>query len=75
MNHPASLHDILVAWRSGELSYRRALDLSGIDTLDELYDAAALSGVAMRETMSAEEDRAATLVADLIRDQVKLRAA
>ena len=64
-----SLHDILVAWQNDEIGYRRALDLAQIDTLDELYDAAALSGVALRVRLTDAEDASATLLAQLLRDR------
>lgn len=70
-----TLHDILVAWQAGEIGYRRALQLTKIDTLDELYDAAALSGVEIRTKLTSDEQAMATLVADLIRSQAKLKAA
>jgi len=67
-----SLHDILVAWQAGEISYRTALDLTQIDTLDELYQAAALSGVALRTNLTADEKAMAEIVAPLIRRQREL---
>jgi hypothetical protein len=70
--HLLSLHDILVAWQAGEISYRTALDLTQIDTLDELYQAAALSGVALRTNLTADEKAMAEIVAPLIRRQREL---
>lgn len=70
-----TLHDILVAWQAGEIGYRRALQLARIDTLDELYEAAALSGVEIRTKLTSDEQAMARLVADLIRGQAKLKAA
>ena len=70
-----SLHDILVAWQNGEMSYRHALDLAQIDTLDELYEAAALSGVVLRTRLTDAEDASATLLAQLLRDRPGRRAA
>lgn len=72
---PLSLFDILTAWQDGRMDYRRALDLAQIETLGELYDAAELSGVPIRIAPSSDELRQAELVADLIRDQVSLKAA
>lgn len=68
-----SLHDILTAWQAGEMPYRTALDLAQIDTLDELYDAAELSGVPIRTCISEKENRQAKIVANLIRGQAQLR--
>lgn len=70
-----TLHDILVAWQAGEIGYRRALQLAQIDTLDELYDAAQLSGVAIRTRLTLDEEAMANIVADLIRGQARLKAA
>lgn len=70
-----TLHDILVAWQAGEIGYRRALQLSKIDTLDELYEAAALSGVQVRTKLTSDEQAMAQVVADLIRGQARLKAA
>lgn len=69
-----TLHDILVAWQADEIGYRRALQLAQIDTLDELYEAAALSGVAIRTEPTAEETAMGNLVAELIRGQARLKA-
>jgi hypothetical protein len=70
-----SLHDILTAWQDGNTDYRRAMELAQIDTLGELYGAAEHSGVAIRTEPNAHELRQAKLVADLIRGQVRLKAA
>ena len=70
-----TLYDILTAWQQDEIDYREALRLAKIDTLDELYEAADLSGVAIRTELDDVEDRQATLIADLIRGQARLRAA
>lgn len=70
-----TLHDILVAWQRDEIDYREALRLSRIDTLDELYEAADLSGVAIRSQLDDFEDAQASIVADLIRGQARLKAA
>lgn len=47
-----TLRDILVAWQAGDIGYRRAMDLAQIDTLDELYEAAHLSGVKIRTKLT-----------------------
>lgn len=70
-----TLHDVLVAWQAGEIGYRRALDLARIETLDELYEAASLSGVEVRHRLTDDERAMAALVAGLIRGQAELRAA
>lgn len=70
-----TLHDILTAWQAGEIGYRRALQLAQIDTLDELYDAANLSGVAIRTQPNAAEAAMAEIVGDLLRGQMKPKAA
>lgn len=70
-----TLHDILVAWQEDRIDYREAIRLAKIDTLDELYEAADLSGVEIRTTLHDFEDRQADLVADLIRGQARARAA
>jgi hypothetical protein len=70
-----SLHDILTAWQDGKIDYRRAMELAQIDTLGELYKAAEHSGVAIRTEPNEHELRQAELVADLIREQVRLRGA
>ena len=70
-----TLHDILVAWQAGEIGYRRALQLARIDTLDELYEAAHLSQVAVRTEPTSEEQAMAGIVVDLIRAQAGRRAA
>jgi len=70
-----TLHDILVAWQAGEIGYRRAMQLAKIDTLDELYEAANLSGVEIRTKLTSDEEAMAKIVADLIRGQARLKAA
>ena len=69
MKRPASLYDLLVAWQAGEIGYREAMSRAGVDTLDELYDAAKLSGVTIRGDLTAAELSQASLVASLLRDQ------
>jgi hypothetical protein len=70
-----TLHDVLVAWQAGEVGYRRAMQLAQIDTLDELYEAANLSGVEIRTKLTSDEEAMAKIVADLIRGQARLKAA
>jgi hypothetical protein len=38
----------LEAWQQGEITYRRALRLVGVDTIADLYEAARSSGVDIR---------------------------
>ena len=70
-----SLHDILVAWQEGRMDYQRAMEMSQIDTLGELYVAAENSGVDIRTQPREDELRQAEMVAALIRGQAKLKAA
>ena len=70
-----TLHDILVAWQAGSIGYRRAMQLAQIDTLDELYQAAHDSGVAIRTILTSEEEAMGGIVAELIRGQASLKAA
>jgi len=51
----ASLNDILTAWRDVAITYRRAMALSGIDSLFGLYEAARLSAVPIRKRLSFRE--------------------
>ena len=70
-----TLHDILIAWQAGDIGYRRAMQLAQIETLDELYEAAHLSGVAIRAAPTSDEQAMANVVADLIRGQARRKAA
>lgn len=69
---PVTLHEILVAWQTGKIGYRDALELAQIDTLDELSEAAHLSGVRIRTELTPDELAMASIVGDLIRGQVRL---
>ena len=64
-----TLHDILTAWQAGKMGYRRAMQRAQIDTLGELYEAAALSGVEIRTTPTTKEEAMGRNMADLIRAQ------
>ena len=75
LERPASLHDLLVAWQAGEIGYRQAMSRAKIETLDELYDAARLSGVAIGTDLTPGERASARAVADLLRDQPRREAA
>lgn len=71
---PASLHGILVAWQAGEIGYREALERAKLDSLDELYDAAQLSGVALSTDLDAAEREQARVVGAILRDLVRQAA-
>lgn len=74
LSRPASLHEILVAWQDGAIGYREALARARLDTLDELYEAAELSGVALSGDLDPAEREQARMVAALLRDQVRRAA-
>jgi hypothetical protein len=42
------VHEALEAWQQGEITYRRALRLVGVDTIADLYEAARSSGIDIR---------------------------
>ena len=63
----ASLYDILSAWQAGRISYRQALDLTGIDSLFDLYQAAFSSDVKIRTTLLPREHRIANAVTAAIK--------
>jgi hypothetical protein len=66
MPYPMGVFEALVAWQQGEITYRRALRLVGVDTIADLYAAAHSSGVPIRLTLSDREiylsDRAIALI-------------
>lgn len=68
-----TLHDVLTAWQNGDISYREALERAHIDTLDELYEAAANSGVSVRTQLTPDETKMAHLVAPLIKQIISAR--
>ncbi|HEX8389232.1 MAG TPA: hypothetical protein VF636_09455 [Sphingomonas sp.] len=70
---PATLHDLLVGWQAGEIGYREAMRRARIDTLDELYEAARLSGVELSTDLWPEEREQARIVGALLRDQLRDR--
>ena len=47
---PQTLHEVLTAWRKGQISNETAMRLSGIDHLADLYEAARNSAVPIRKT-------------------------
>lgn len=75
MKRPASLHDLLVAWQAGDIGYREAMERAQIDTLDELYEAAHLSGVTISPELTPAERRQVSDVVDLLRRQERRQAA
>lgn len=75
LKRPATLHDLLVAWQAGEIGYREAMERAQIETLDELYEAAHLSGVAISAELTPAERRQVTDVVDLLKGQERRKAA
>jgi hypothetical protein len=55
MPYPMGVHEALEAWQQGEITYRRALRLVGVDTIADLYAAARSSGVDIRIEPTARE--------------------
>ena len=49
------VHEALEAWQQGEITYRRALRLVGVDTIADLYAAARSSGVDVRTEPTPQE--------------------
>jgi hypothetical protein len=49
------VHEALEAWQQGEITYRRALRLVGVDTIADLYAAARSSGVDVRIEPTPQE--------------------
>lgn len=70
-----TLHDILRAWQAGTIPSARAMALSGIDTIGELYAAARSSGVPLRKTLLAAEEAAAESAIAAIRAKTSAMAA
>jgi hypothetical protein len=63
----ATLNDILTAWQAGKISYRQALELTGIDNLFDLYQAAISSDVKIRTALIPREQRIADAVTAAIK--------
>lgn len=57
-----TLHDILVAWREGQITTEQALEKSRIETEAELREAAMDSGVLPMRPLTPEEREHKTLV-------------
>jgi hypothetical protein len=55
MPYPMGVHEALEAWQQGEITYRRAMRLLGVDTIDDLYTAALSSGVSIRRGALSSE--------------------
>jgi hypothetical protein len=52
-----SVHDALEAWQSGEITSRRAMDLTGVSNLVELYGLAQACDVEIKLELSDDEKR------------------
>jgi hypothetical protein len=55
MPFPMGVFEALEAWQQGEITYRRALRLVGVDTIADLYQAAHSSGVEIRIEPTPQE--------------------
>lgn len=55
MPYPMGVYEALEAWQQGEITYRRAMRLVGVDTIDDLYAAAHSSGVSIRQEVLPSE--------------------
>jgi hypothetical protein len=63
-----TLNDILTAWQAGRIGYRQAMDWTDIDSLGGLYEAARMSGVPVRKTLSEREAERTEAIAQVLRD-------
>lgn len=70
MSRPVTLGQVLRAWQEGVIDYRDAMQLSAVETLDDLYEAAHLNGVPIRTTLTATEREHALEVAPIIREGI-----
>jgi hypothetical protein len=68
--YPLGVHETLEAWQAGEITYRRAMRLLGVDTIADLYAAARSSGVPIRRGLTPAEERLADRVTDIIGQQM-----
>lgn len=66
MPYPLGVHEALEGWQAGEITYRRALRLLGVDTIADLYSAARSSDVAIRVGLTDAEERLADRATALI---------
>jgi hypothetical protein len=71
MPYPMGVFEALEAWQQGEITYRRALRLVGVDTIADLYAAAHSSGVSIRVEASAPEVELADHAVNLINRHVE----
>jgi hypothetical protein len=55
MPFPMGVYEALEAWQQGEITYRRALRLIGVETIADLYEAARSSGVEIRREPTPQE--------------------
>ena len=67
-----SVHDALAAWRSGDITADRAMQLTGAADVMDLYTFAHASGVEIRRDLPREKEqagRATSLISHLMRDE------
>jgi hypothetical protein len=57
-----SVHDALEAWQSGDITSRRAMDLTGASNVVELYGLAKACDVEIRLEMLDDEKRTVDMV-------------
>jgi hypothetical protein len=57
-----SVHDALEAWQSGDITSRRAMDLTGASNVVELYGLAQACDVEIRLDLSDDEKRTVEVV-------------
>jgi hypothetical protein len=63
----ASPRDILHAWQDGEIGDREAMELTGCESLFELYQACRSSGVVLRSPLTEQEMRGVeAILSDLL---------
>jgi hypothetical protein len=67
---PESLYDILTAWQAGSLTAAKAMRRAGLQTVGELYAAAASSGVRLRRHLLPAEQAAAVAATKAIRNKI-----
>jgi len=69
--YPMGVYETLEAWQQGEITYRRAMRLVGVDTIDDLYAAAYSSGVPIRYEASQSEIHLSDHAISLIERQLE----
>ena len=70
MPYHMGVHEALAAWQRGDITYRRALRLVGVETIDGLYAAAHSSGVDIRPVEGPRELMLSRRAIDLIDGQI-----